>query len=62
MPRLLFARVIGDIQCLRRRHASKGKVPDEQKRKGLERACEPLLRFKAKPLSPKPSEKFKCQI
>ena len=32
------------------------------KKKGLERVCKPLWKFKVKPSPPKQSVKFKCQI
>ena len=63
MPRLFFAGGIGDIQCLQGQYTSKCKVPNERgKENGLERVFKPLLGFKAKPLPPKQSVKFKCQI
>ena len=37
------------------------KIPNE-KRKGLQRVCKLLLESKTKPLLPKQSVKFKCQI
>ena len=44
-------------------YASECKIPNERANgKGLETVCKPLLGSKAKPLPPKQSVKFKCQI
>ena len=63
MPRLSFlleASVIYSI-CKRNTRLSVRYVMREKK-KGLERVCKVLLGSKAKPLPPKQSVKFKCQI
>ena len=65
MPGLFFAGDIGDIQRLQVRYVSEYKVPlwnGRRKGKGLERVCSPLLESKAKPLPPKQSVKFTCQM
>ena len=59
MPRLLFVGDIGDIQRLRMRQASKGKVPNEKEK---EKVCEPLLKSKGKHSPPKQSVEFKSLI
>ena len=61
MPRLFFSGGIGNIQHLQVQYASK-KFNKREKGNDLERVCKPLLRSKAKPLSPKQSVKFKCKI
>ena len=56
MPRLFFAECIGETR------PSVSYPERERKRKGLERVCMLLLESKAKPLPPKQSVKFKCQM
>ena len=52
MPRLFFAGGIGDTQSLQVPYASECKVSNERGNgNNLERVCEPLLRFKAKPFA-----------
>ena len=61
--RLFFDGDIGDIQRLQVQCMSTCKVPNERgKENDLERVCKPLLASKSKPLLPKQSVKFKCNI
>ena len=63
MPRLFCARDISYIQRLQVRYASECKVPNKVEVEKFGQGFQAiLLRFKAKPLPPKQSVKFKCQI
>ena len=50
------------VQSWDKRPCVKYLMREEKKRFGLERVCKSLLTPKAKPLSPKQSVKFKCQM
>ena len=62
VPRLFFTVGIGDMQHLQAWYASECKVPNERGRGNDLERVKPLLEFKAKPLPPKQSVKFKCKI